>query len=90
MVYRIGAALAKYYGVQKIGNELNYYDGVLRGYQTVEYGTVNIPLNLYFYERKDGVTYNAFSFNFGGIFFDDSKKNEGKTAMFDSSTAMIK
>lgn len=90
LVYRIGAALAKYYGVQRIGNELNYYDGVLSGYQTVEYGTVNIPLNLYFYERKDGVTYNAFSFNFGGIFFDDSIKNEGKTAMFDSSTAMIK
>ncbi len=90
LVYRIGAALAKYYGVQKIGDELNYYDGVLSGYQTVEYGTVNIPLNLYFYERKDGVTYNAFSFNFGGIFFDDSIKNEGKTAMFDSSTAMIK
>lgn len=90
LIYRIGAALAKYYGVQKVGEELNYFDGVLSGYQTVESGTVNIPLNLYFYERKDGVTYNAFSFNFGGIFFDDSIKNEGKTAMFDSSTAMIK
>ena len=90
LVYRIGSALAKYYGVQKVEEELNYSNGVLSGYQTVESGTVNIPLNLHFYERKDGVTYNAFSFNFGGIFFDDSIENESKGTMYDSSVSMVK
>ena len=69
---------------------MNYSNGVLSGYQTVESGTVNIPLNLHFYERKDGVTYNDFSFNFGGIFFDDSIENESKVTMYDSSVSMVK
>lgn len=85
LIRQIGTALVKYYGVRKMDEELNISKGVLSGYLTVESETINIPLTLFFHESKDGNTYDAFTFSFGGLAFDGSAGNESGISMYDSA-----